>query len=281
MGCERKARQAQAPGPVPAGVRVLSPQEEKWGRMLVAATGAVAVLAVLLLAILSGGADSEATAPGLANGALPGDRKPVYFEPGPEEVVGAARDRTLDEIQAMGIDRVRLDLFWDNVLPDTEPGGFDGSDPADPAYDFSAYDSFMRAAADRGLGILVTISGPGPDWVTEGNSFNTAPKTAMFGDFAQAVATRYSGDFTPAGDSSPLPGASLWSLFNEPNISSFLRPQYRDGKPYSPTLYRHLYLAGQAGIEKADPEANILIGDLAPTGSTDSVDPLPFAEGFL
>ncbi len=243
------------------------------------AAGLVALLLVFGLVALSSGGESSSSEP--SNGDLPGARKPVFFEPGPEEVVGKARDRTLDEIVAMGIDRVRLDLFWNNVLPVAEPASFDGADTTDPAYDFSGYDSFMRAAASRGLEILVTVSGPGPDWATEGGSFDTAPKVDMFGDFAQAVAERYSGSFTPEGETSPLPSAYLWSVFNEPNISSFLRPQYRDGQPYSPTLYRHLYLAGQAGIEKSIPDAGILIGDLAPTGSTDSVDPLPFIKGVL
>lgn len=255
------------------------PDSERHRLIAAGAAGLVALLLVFGLAALSREGGSGVSSP--SNGDLPANRKPVFFEPGPEELVGAARDRTLDEVVDMGIDRVRLDLFWNNVLPASEPATFDGSDPADPAYDFSDYDSFMRAAADRGLGILVTISGPGPDWVTEGGSFNTAPKIDMFGDFAQAVAKRYSGHYTPQGEGDPLPAAYLWSLFNEPNISSFLRPQYRNGKPYSPTLYRHLYLAGQAGIQKSVPGADILIGDLAPTGSTDSVDPLTFMRGVL
>ena len=30
----------------------------------------------------------------------------------------------------------------------------------------------------------------------------------------------------------------MWSIWNEPNQPQFLMPQYRKGKPYSPTLYR-------------------------------------------
>ena len=234
-----------------------------------------------LAAIVMGGCGSGGENPVKAPSHPPAGRKPVIFEPGPLELTGDARDQTLDEIAAMGVDRIRMVVFWSRVLPVGRPASFDGSNPGDPAYDFSPYDSFMRAAAERGFKVLVTISGLGPAWTNEGGAAEAPPDVSAFGDFARAVATRYSGHYSPASGGGELPAATMWSVWNEPNLSLFLKPQYVDGRPYSPILYRHLFIAAQDAIRAADPSVPILIGDTAPTGSTDSVDPVPFARGVL
>ena len=196
-----------------------------------------------LAAIVMGGCGSGGENPVKAPSHPPAGRKPVIFEPGPLELTGDARDQTLDEIAAMGVDRVRMVVFWSRVLPVQKPGSFDGSDPGDPAYDFSAYDSFMRAAAERGFKVLVTISGLGRPGPTRAERRRRPPDVSAFGDFARAVATRYSGHFSPASGGGELPAATMWSVWNEPNLSLFLKPQYVDGRPYSPILYRHLFIA--------------------------------------
>jgi hypothetical protein len=240
---------------------------------------ALALLAVAGAFVLAG--CGSGGPPPQARGSLPDGRKPVIFEPGPNELTGDVSEGTLDELVSMGVNEVRMVVFWNKVLPARRPASFDGSDPDDPAYDFSDYDSFMRAASDRGLKVLVTVSGLGPDWTNVGRKSDAAPSVPAFADFAKAVATRYSGRFTPADGGGVLPGASMWSVWNEPNLSLFLKPQYASFAPYSPLLYRHLYIAGSRAIRRADPGVPILIGETAPTGSTDSVDPIPFARGVL
>jgi hypothetical protein len=223
----------------------------------------------------SGSGSTTSTAP--PRGGAPG-RLPVYFDLGQRAVGDAAlRDDSLDQIAALGDGQVRLVVAWNAVAPATKPdAGFRASDPAAPGYGFGVYDDFMRAAAERGLKVLVTVSGPAPAWATTADG---APEVGPFGKFARAVASRFSGHFDPGGGA--LPGASLWSVWNEPNLSLFLVPQYRGADPYSPILYRELYLAAQRSIEAADPGTPLLIGETAPTGSTDSVDPILFAEGVL
>ena len=51
-------------------------------------------------------------------------------------------------------------------------------------------------------------------------------------DFATAAAGRFSGSF------GGHPRVRYWGVWNEPNLSTFLQPQYRGGRPYSPLLYR-------------------------------------------
>ena len=244
----------------------------------------VALLAacIALAAGGCGGSSNEAPSVPHAPAELPQGRKTVIFEPGPIALTGPTRDSTLDEITDMGIDTVRVAMPWQSVVAAEVPSNFDPTDPGEPHYDFSAYDGFMRAAAARNLKVLLTVSGPPPTWATDGGTTASPPDPAQFGNFVAAVARRYSGDFEPAGSNAgPLPAPELWSVWNEPNISIFLQPQLRDGAPYSPVLYRELYLAAQKSIEAVDPNAEILIGETAPTRGADGVDPILFAEGVL
>ncbi len=54
------------------------------------------------------------------------------------------------------------------------------------------------------------------------------PDPAMFADFAEAAAKRYSGDL-PA-----LPRVRFWQAWNEPNLFLFFMPQFKNGKKVSP-----------------------------------------------
>ena len=76
---------------------------------------------------------------------------------------------------------------------------------------------------------------------------------------------------------------STWSIWNEPNQPQFLKPQYKNGKPYSPKLYRKLYQAAYAGIRStpANADDTILIGETSPRGNSNVVHPLAFLRGML
>ena len=227
-----------------------------------------------------GGDDGERAVP-QAPEALPEGRLPVIFDPGRYGYEGPERDETLDQIVDSGADTVRLLLSWSAVAPEQRPEEFDPADADDPAYDFSLYDEFLTAAEERNLGLLIVIGGPAPAWASNGNEPGVDPSPADFGEFAEAVGKRYGGGFDPAGEAGELPAADLWSIWNEPNLSIFLEPQFTDGRPYSPLLYRRLYLAAQGALRNADPGTPLLIGETAPTGSTDSVPPIPFARGVM
>ena len=75
----------------------------------------------------------------------------------------------------------------------------------------------------------------------------------------------------------------MWSIWNEPNQPQFLKPQYRNGKPYSPKLYRKLYRAAYAGLRStpANAKDTILIGETSPRGNANVVRPLAFLRGML
>jgi hypothetical protein len=69
-----------------------------------------------------------------------------------------------------------------------------------------------------------------------------------------------------ADDSGVLPRVGLWSVWNEPNLSGWLQPQYTKKKvPVSPQVYRGLFLAAHdAFVASGHANDEILMGDLLP-----------------
>ena len=69
----------------------------------------------------------------------------------------------------------------------------------------------------------------------------------MFGQFAEAVATRYSGTFaTPALGT--LPRVGYLEAWNEPNLSDYLTPQYTKKSTFAGDYYRGMVNAFSAGV---------------------------------
>ena len=103
---------------------------------------------------------------GLAAPAQASPSQSSLFE-APRELLSddaALRAQTLDQIQAFGVNWVRVVLYWRSVAP--SPGSrtvpaFDESDPS--AYPgFGRYDRILNELHARGMKALVTISGPVP-----------------------------------------------------------------------------------------------------------------------
>jgi hypothetical protein len=69
-----------------------------------------------------------------------------------------------------------------------------------------------------------------------------------------------------ADDSGVLPRVDIWSVWNEPNLSGWLQPQYTRKKvPVSPQIYRGLFLAAYDGlVASGHAKDEILMGDLLP-----------------
>ncbi|TML03681.1 MAG: pyridoxine 5'-phosphate synthase, partial [Actinobacteria bacterium] len=129
--------------------------------------------------------------------------------------------QTVDQLKALGVDRLRVSVFWYVVAPDpkskTRPA-FDATDPgAYPAANWERYDRLVRLAQAAGLGLNFDITGPAPLWATgtppdrPDIESTYQPSPGEFGQFVTAVARRYAGDYTPppppAGSAqSPPPG---------------------------------------------------------------------------
>jgi hypothetical protein len=213
---------------------------------------------------------------GLPAAAHASSRQVTTFEAPRELLSAATRDATLDQITSFGVTRVRQLVYWRDFAPDPESRtkpSFDASDPnAYPADTWDSLDALIGAAKAHGVSVTLTLTGPVPKWATRAKQDNlTDPDAKEFGAFATAVGRRY-------GDA-----VATWSIWNEPNQPQFLLPQYRDGKPASPKLYRKLYQAAYAGLRSTPANARdtILIGETSPRGNDHIVHPLAFLRGML
>ncbi len=199
--------------------------------------------------------------------------------------------RTLNTLAALGVDRIRVSVFWRVVAPDAKstvrPANFDASDPnAYPGGSWTRYDTIVAFAKARGIAVNFNVTDPAPLWATgrpprSDIQITYNPSAAEFGQFVTAVATRYSGGFAapiPVNDTGApgpvgnLPRVSYWSIWNEPNQAGWLTPQLVPGTAgrlveRSPTVYRQLVDAAYAALTSTGHAADtILIGETAPEG---------------
>jgi hypothetical protein len=162
----------------------------------------------------------------------------------------AVRNHWFDTTVQANAGIVRIAINWAVAGP--QPLA-DPRDPADPGYNFAAVDRAVRAAAQRGLEAYFTIA-LAPSWAEGPNRPAESdpgilgpgawrPDPRALGDFATALATRYSGSFPDPATDQPLPRVRYYEAWNEPNIPQFLAPQYEGGKPTGVNIYRDLLRA--------------------------------------
>jgi hypothetical protein len=207
-------------------------------------------------------------------------------------------ERAFRTFAQLGVDRVRVSVLWHLVAPspDTrERPAFDASDPAAYApVAWDRYDRIVRAAREHGLALLFTVTGPSPLWATApaprvSLERTWMPSAAELQGFVTALGTRYSGSYrdeapgppgdpgflgfggTPAPAGEPLPRVDAWSVWNEPNHSGWLTPQWRRtggrGFQASPGAYRALVDAAWAGLGSSGHGGDLfLLGETAPRG---------------
>jgi hypothetical protein len=206
----------------------------------------LALLALVLLAAV------------LSTGAGAADRMLVGIQDDPSFRWRDDRATMLDQAQAAGIQIVRSTVYWSRVAP-SRPAR--PTDPFDPSYSFNDLDELVRNAQQRGMEVMLTIWGT-PSWANGGKGQNYAPTNpADLGNFARAVAARYSGRYPG------YPFVQYWGIWNESNLGGFLSPQYdRKGKPLAPYTYAKMYRAAYAGIKAANPRALVAIGETSARG---------------
>jgi hypothetical protein len=211
-------------------------------------------------------------------------------------LVYAAPERvssTLDRLAELGVNRIRVSVFWSLLAPandQVQKPAFDATDPAAyPAALWERYDRLIRGAQQRGIGVNLNFTSPIPRWAA-GESPRAdlqstfGPNPEEFGNFVRAVARRYDGTYMG------LPRVDYWSIWNEPNQAGWLTPQWskdpRDASQMiesAPTVYRRLVAnAWTALADTGHGSDTILIGETAPQGQkrlreiSQSIDALHF-----
>lgn len=177
-------------------------------------------------------------------------------------------DATAAELASLGADVVKIQLYWDEVAPagSRKPAGFDATDPS--SYHWNTYPGAVNAIIAAGMRPYLSIGSKGPRWATNGRgrAGTGRPNAKEFGLFAQAVGRQF-------------PNVHIWSMWNEPNLYSWLSPQRKNGVPQSPSIYRRLYLSAHSGLGASGHGGDkILLGELMPRGGNSSrkIRPLDF-----
>ena len=191
----------------------------------------------------------------------------------------AVVDRHMARFRSLGIDRLRVSAFWDQIAP--RPGrrrkpNFDAGSPTAPQYHFANLDRVVNSAARHGLKVMISITTPAPLWATGDpgkHDRQWKPKPAEFALFSRAIASRYSAQ------------TDQFAALNEPNQPGWLQPQSDRNGLYAPHHYRRLVRAAFPAIRAGDPRATILVGELASSGSRNrgpnsGIRPLAFLRAF-
>src|SRR4029077_13997865 len=178
--------------------------------------------------------------------------------------------------RALRPDVIRYNVDWSSVAR-TKPAA--AADPGDPAYDWAATDHIVQNASRQGAGVLLTLV-QAPTWANGGHVPRFAPLEARdFGTFCRAVATRYSGEFVPAGATQPLPRVTRFSVWNEPNRGQFFQPQGAHGFE-APRLMAGLMRSCADAIHAESGDAQVALGPLASRGGLGGIAPLAFLRRY-
>jgi len=206
----------------------------------------------------------------------------VYFEANTQLLNASARPQALAQLQHLGVNALRVELYWADLAPAANSArkpSFDATNPA--SYNWGQYDALLGEAQRLHWKVLLTVTSPVPRWATSTHRDQlTHPNALYFEQFMTAVGHHFGSQ------------VGLWAIWNEPNHPAFLRPQFDSrGQPASPRVYRALFQAGYNGLVAAGISSpKVLMGETAPTGSDfvtrregplHDVAPLAFLRGVL
>jgi len=198
-------------------------------------------------------------------------------------------DQVFKQTQSVNADIIRVNLYWVNVAR-SEPAN--PRDPSDPAYDWSAIDRAVQGAADHGFEVNLTVlyappwaEGPNRPSLEQAPPGSWRPDAGKFADFAHAVALRYSGSYDPAAASSgtggggagtglppilpragALPAVKYFEAWNEPNLSTYITPQWSGKDNTASDIYAKLLNAFYDEVKDVNPNAQVVTGGTAPYG---------------
>jgi hypothetical protein len=233
----------------------------------------------LRLALIVLGLAAAGIAAAFPPAATSADRMLVGFQDDPAFRWLDTRTTNLTSASQTHASIIRTTVYWNRIAP-TRPA--QATNPFDPAYQFDDLDEFVRNATFDGMTVMMSIWGT-PSWANGNKGPNYAPtRMSDLQSFARALASRYSGR-NPG-----YPFVGYYSIWNEPNLNQFLAPTYKNGKPYSPTIYASLARAAYAGIKSGNSKALVGIGETSPRGRStplgssstqDTLAPALFAQG--
>lgn len=194
----------------------------------------------------------------------------------------ATRDAALDEMHALDADIVKIPVIWRNIAPygthKTKPRGDLSSPTVYPNGAWTVLDAAVFGAQLRGMHVWFMVTAPAPRWAVKRETSpgvgSLNPDPAAYGEFVAALAKRYAS-------------VEYWSIWNEPNLSLFLQPQFKNGVAVSAVHYRKLYRAGHRSlVSNGHRDSTILFGEILPRAPlprrvNGTVPPITWLREFL
>jgi hypothetical protein len=156
-------------------------------------------------------------------------------------------ERDMLTVKDMGFKWIKQGFAWKDI--EGEKGTFDWGDSGDP---LRAPDHIVDTVQRYGgLELLARVDGT-PDWALERPCSLDGPPANLddFANYLTQLATRYRGRIR------------AYQIWNEPNLSR----EWCDQAP-NPAAYAQLLATAYQAIKRADPNALVISGGLAPTGS--------------
>jgi hypothetical protein len=159
-------------------------------------------------------------------------------------------DKPYEYARALGVTRIRANVSWAYTMSPTQYSA--RRKPATIQYDFSNIDALVNNAAEHGMRVHLSLTGPAPRWANSRRAQPQRgawykPNAVEYGRWASIAAEHFRGR------------VDRYSVWNEPNWKTWLGPLSS-----GPSLYRSLYSRGYAAIKKADSRAKVLIGETSP-----------------
>jgi hypothetical protein len=237
-----------------------------------------ALVAVLLTGVLLAGVSpSSAKALGLTTG--------FFGDPVLAGGTAATRAVWIPRAVAVGAEMVRVNVFWSQVAPPVRPPGFAPANPSSLGYDWTPIDAAVRDLTSHGVRVLMGIYNA-PVWAegagqpAGGLPGTWRPDPSQYGDFAAAAALRYDGHFPdPMRAGAFLPHVRDWQAWNEPNLDTYLAPQWvaagRGWAPASPAIYGRLLNAFYAAVKHVSSSNVVIAAGTAPYGDPPGGDRMP------
>ncbi|MFL5884779.1 MAG: hypothetical protein ACJ77M_06880 [Thermoleophilaceae bacterium] len=219
---------------------------------------------------------------------------------------GPVQQQAVADTAALGPHIIHVVINWRNLAPNPnsthKPTGVNLSSPA--AYDagkWDAYDNLVRfaQASTPRLDVLYSAAGPAPEWALKcsksekrkyGKVKGTCkPDPTLYGQFVRALGTRYSGNYPDENVPGNLPRVTRWSIWNEPDLPSWLSPQIvkkgRTKTDIGAMVYRNLAYSALSAFQATGHTAGrdtILLGETAPIGGSGAnATPQQFYQGVF
>jgi hypothetical protein len=204
----------------------------------------------------------------------------LFVNSGPLVQAGA-----FNALDALGRHTIHTVVNWRNLAPNPgsthKPSFDDANSTAYGPGKWAIYDSLVRQAVLHHDDVQMSPAGPAPEWAlkcskTEKRKYGKTkgtckPDPKLYANFVKAISSRYSGSFQSEDGTGALPRVSKWSIWNEPDLPSWLSPQIekkgRTQIDVGAMVYRNLVYAA-LGAFKATGHSHdrILLGETAPIG---------------